>query len=102
MRVVADLERFAATDLDETARDALQETRIALSKAVTKMDSLETSFDRIAERSCTYQRRKRYDPRFYNSVHSPTFSVQYSRPQGFPCHGGRVSNIFHYVNYGTN
>ena len=52
LRVLDDLEQFAQSSNDHVAIGAVQESRGALEKLVNKMDSLETGFDRIAERSC--------------------------------------------------
>jgi hypothetical protein len=52
LRVLDDLEQFALSTNDHAAISAVRESRGALEKLVNKMDSLETGFDRIAERSC--------------------------------------------------
>jgi hypothetical protein len=52
LRVLDDLEQFARSSNDHAAIGAVRESRGALEKLVNKMDSLETGFDRIAERSC--------------------------------------------------
>jgi hypothetical protein len=52
LRVLDDLEQFALSSNDHAAINAVRESRSALEKLVNKMDSLETGFDRIAERSC--------------------------------------------------
>jgi hypothetical protein len=51
-RVLDELERFARASNDPVALNAIRESRVALEKLVAKMDSLESGFDRIAERSC--------------------------------------------------
>jgi hypothetical protein len=45
-----------AQSFDADALAALRQTRAALDKAVAKMDSLESGFDRIAEKSCEIRR----------------------------------------------
>jgi autophagy-related protein 11 len=50
--VLDDLEEFARSSNDAAAIGAVRESRAALEKLVNKMDSFETGFDRIAERSC--------------------------------------------------
>ncbi|KAI0654388.1 hypothetical protein C8Q70DRAFT_925844 [Cubamyces menziesii] len=51
LRVLDDLERFAKESQDGAALDSISEARSKLDKLIGKMDSLETGFDRIAERS---------------------------------------------------
>ncbi|EJF59536.1 hypothetical protein DICSQDRAFT_156224 [Dichomitus squalens LYAD-421 SS1] len=51
LRVLDDLERFARDAKDPAAEASVQETRSKLDKLIGKMDSLESGFDRIAERS---------------------------------------------------
>ncbi|KAF6745385.1 hypothetical protein DFP72DRAFT_993114 [Ephemerocybe angulata] len=50
--VLEDLEQYARTSGDTMALSALQESSNSLQKLVGKMDTLETGFDKIAERSC--------------------------------------------------
>jgi autophagy-related protein 11 len=50
-RVLDDLEEFARSSNDHAALGAVKESRGALEKLVHRMDSLESGFDRIAERS---------------------------------------------------
>ena len=52
MQVVNDLEHFAQQAQDPIALASIKETRAGFEKLINKMDSLESSFDRIAERSC--------------------------------------------------
>ncbi|KAF6744689.1 hypothetical protein DFP72DRAFT_825267 [Ephemerocybe angulata] len=49
--VLEDLEQYARTSGDTMALSALQESSNSLQKLVGKMDTLETGFDKIAERS---------------------------------------------------
>jgi autophagy-related protein 11 len=63
-RVLDELEQYARTTNDPVALGAIRESRTALDKLVIKMDSLESGFDRIAERSCKFLFfffRKAYD-----------------------------------------
>lgn len=52
LHVLDDLENASRTANDLVALAAVRECRAALEKLVVKMDSLESGFDRIAERSC--------------------------------------------------
>jgi hypothetical protein len=52
LRVLDDLEQYSQTHGDDAAVTAVRECRGSLDKLITKMDGLEASFDRIAERSC--------------------------------------------------
>lgn len=54
LRVLDDLEHFAKDAKDLAAEASVQEARLKLNKLIGKMDSLESGFDRIAERSCLY------------------------------------------------
>jgi len=61
LRVMNDLEQYALTlKGNEVALGNIRETRANLEKLISKMDSLESSFDRIAERS-----------RMFTSCHLP-------------------------------
>ncbi|CAL1699479.1 unnamed protein product [Somion occarium] len=51
MKVLQDLEHFAEVSLDPVAKTSVRDARIGLEKLIGKMDSLESGFDRIAERS---------------------------------------------------
>ncbi len=51
MHVLEDLEHFARELTDPAAKGSIQEARASLEKLISKMDSLEAGFDRIAERS---------------------------------------------------
>ncbi|PSR70585.1 hypothetical protein PHLCEN_2v13523 [Hermanssonia centrifuga] len=51
MHVLEDLEHFARELTDPAAKSSIQEARASLEKLISKMDSLEAGFDRIAERS---------------------------------------------------
>ena len=51
LRVLDDLEDFSRSNNDAAALTAVRECRAAFDKLIGKMDSLESSFDRIAERS---------------------------------------------------
>jgi autophagy-related protein 11 len=54
---MSDLEQYVLTLSDsEAALSAIQETRANLEKLVNKIDSLESGFDRIAERSRMFTR----------------------------------------------
>ena len=50
LRIFDDLAQYASHD--PAVLKAVDECRGALDKLVNKMDSLESSFDKIAERSC--------------------------------------------------
>lgn len=50
LRIFDDLAQYASHD--SATLKAVNECRGALDKLVSKMDSLESSFDKIAERSC--------------------------------------------------
>lgn len=52
LKVLDDIEHFAQTSQDPAALGSVREARAGLEKLIAKMDSLESSFDRIAERSC--------------------------------------------------
>jgi hypothetical protein len=52
--VLDDLEQFTRANNDPVALNAVKESRAALGKLVIKMDSLESAFDRIAERSRSF------------------------------------------------
>ena len=54
LRVLDDLEHFARESRDPVAEASVQEARSRLDKLIGKMDTLESGFDRIAERSRTY------------------------------------------------
>ncbi|KAL0959683.1 hypothetical protein HGRIS_011381 [Hohenbuehelia grisea] len=51
LRVLADLEQHSRSTNDAIALGAIAECRASLEKLIIKMDSLESGFDRIAERS---------------------------------------------------
>ncbi|KAI0942131.1 hypothetical protein AcV7_002650 [Taiwanofungus camphoratus] len=51
LKVLDDIEHFAQTSQDPAALGSVREARAGLEKLIAKMDSLESSFDRIAERS---------------------------------------------------
>lgn len=53
-RVLDDLEQTSRSQNDVLALTAVKESKAGLEKLVTKMDSLEPGFDRIAERSCEF------------------------------------------------
>ncbi|KAI0792411.1 putative peripheral membrane protein [Abortiporus biennis] len=53
LHVLDDLDRFARESPDPAALASVTEARSGLEKMIGKMDSLETGFDRIAERSLT-------------------------------------------------
>ena len=57
LRVLDDLEHFAKESSDTVAEASVQEARLKLDKLIGKMDSLESGFDRIAERSCMFLER---------------------------------------------
>lgn len=52
MHILDDLEHFAEASQDPAALSSVREARSGLDKLIGKMDSLESGFDRIAERSC--------------------------------------------------
>lgn len=52
MHVLDDLEHFAHDSSNPTALTSVKEARMGLEKLIIKMDSLESGFDKIAERSC--------------------------------------------------
>lgn len=52
LQVLTDLETYARSSSNPAAMSSVQEARTAMEKLITKMDNLETGFDRIAERSC--------------------------------------------------
>lgn len=52
MQVLDDLEHFSQQSQDPIAVASVKESRVGLEKLIGKMDGLESSFDRIAERSC--------------------------------------------------
>lgn len=54
MTMFSDLERFARESPYPSALAAVKEARTALEKLITRMDTLESGFDRIAERSCEF------------------------------------------------
>lgn len=51
MHVLDDLEHFARDSSNPIALTSVQDARAGLEKLIVKMDSLESGFDRIAERS---------------------------------------------------
>ncbi|KAI0763422.1 hypothetical protein BD413DRAFT_606619 [Trametes elegans] len=51
LRMLDDLEHFAQQSQDTAALDSVSEARLKLDRLIGKMDSLESGFDRIAERS---------------------------------------------------
>lgn len=51
MNVLDDLERFAQESPYPAAFESIREARTGIEKLITKMDTLEAGFDRIAERS---------------------------------------------------
>ncbi|TFY80935.1 hypothetical protein EWM64_g3076 [Hericium alpestre] len=89
LHVLDDLEHFAETlnDKDE-ALQALHETRAGLEKLISKMDSLESGFDRIAERSllsssrlASSRRRCKLhvDEQAFQELHEQLRDVQHSK-----------------------
>lgn len=52
MNVLDDLDRFARESPYPAAIDSIREVRSGLERLLSKMDTLESGFDRIAERSC--------------------------------------------------
>ena len=50
--MLGDLEHFAKSAGDAAAISSVKEARVSLEKLIGKMDSIESGFDRIAERSC--------------------------------------------------
>lgn len=52
MHILDDLDHFAEASQDPAALSSVREARSGLDKLISKMDSLEAGFDRIAERSC--------------------------------------------------
>ena len=53
LRVLDDLEQLTQSNNDPVALSAVREARVALDKLVSRMDNLESAFDRIAEKSCS-------------------------------------------------
>ncbi|KAH9922465.1 uncharacterized protein B0H18DRAFT_1017593 [Fomitopsis serialis] len=53
LHVLDDLEHFAEASQDPAAMSSVRESRAGLDRLIGKMDSLESGFDRIAERSST-------------------------------------------------
>lgn len=51
VRVLGDLEHFAKSTGDAAAISSIEEARTSLERLIGKMDSIESGFDRIAERS---------------------------------------------------
>ena len=51
LRVLDDLDNYMRSSNDSIGLRAVQECRIAMEKLIVKMDSLESGFDKIAERS---------------------------------------------------
>ena len=84
LRVLDDLEQFARSSNDHAAIGAVRESRGALEKLVNKMDSLETGFDRIAERSC--KGFIHYD----HIILTNKWTFQYYRHHGFHLPGDDV------------
>ncbi|KAJ4473012.1 putative peripheral membrane protein [Lentinula aciculospora] len=76
LHVLDDLEQLSRTSDDGAALSAVQECRASLEKMVAKMDSLESGFDRIAERSLlsasriSQSRRRSYeaDEQMYQEI----------------------------------
>ena len=56
VHVLDDLERFAKESSDPATLTSVQEARQGLEKLISKLDTLEPGFDRIAERSCKFFR----------------------------------------------
>ena len=56
MRVLDDLERFAREAQSPDALESIREARAGIEKLINKMDTLESGFDRIAERSRMWAR----------------------------------------------
>jgi autophagy-related protein 11 len=50
--LLGDLDNFAKSTNDTAAITSVGEARTSLEKLIGKMDSIESGFDRIAERSC--------------------------------------------------
>lgn len=55
MQLLDGLEQAAESNNATRALRALRECRTALEKQIAKMDNLELTFDKIAERSCKHQ-----------------------------------------------
>lgn len=51
LHVLDDLENYVSSTNDAIGLRAVQESRISMEKLIVKMDSLESGFDKIAERS---------------------------------------------------
>ncbi|EPQ52116.1 hypothetical protein GLOTRDRAFT_19198, partial [Gloeophyllum trabeum ATCC 11539] len=51
LKLLDELDRFARASADHIALATIRETRLGLERLISKMDSLEAGFDRIAERS---------------------------------------------------
>ena len=52
MNVLNDLDHFARESPHPAALNSIKEARTGLERLINKMDTLESGFDRIAERSC--------------------------------------------------
>ncbi|KAF5390754.1 hypothetical protein D9757_004449 [Collybiopsis confluens] len=89
LHVLNDLEELSRTNNDIPALNAVQECRGSLEKLVVKMDSLESGFDRIAERSLlsasriSHSRRRSYeaDEQMYQEVLDQLRNVQDAKLQ---------------------
>jgi autophagy-related protein 11 len=75
LRVLDDLERYARSTSDPEALKAVQECKASLDKLVTKMDSLEAGFDRIAERSLLSASRLSLSRRRSQSISPPLSTI---------------------------
>lgn len=54
MQILEELEMSARSSNAPVALRAVHECRVALQKQISKMDNLESTFDKIAERSCEF------------------------------------------------
>jgi len=57
LRLLSDLENFSRSCNDTVSLKSVRESKTGLEKLVSKMDSFESRFDKIAERSRAYNMR---------------------------------------------
>ncbi|KAI1794419.1 hypothetical protein LXA43DRAFT_1116792 [Ganoderma leucocontextum] len=93
LRVLDDLEHFAKDAKDPAAETSVQEARSKLDKLIGKMDSLESGFDRIAERSLlstsrllSHRRRTTEDEQAYVELQQQAQELQQRKAQEDAAH----------------
>ncbi|RPD75615.1 hypothetical protein L226DRAFT_560124 [Lentinus tigrinus ALCF2SS1-7] len=86
LRVLDDLEHFAKESHDSVAEASVQEARAKLDRLIGKMDTLESGFDRIAERSLlstsrllSHRRRATEDEQAYAELQLQLQDLQQQR-----------------------